>query len=48
MPVDRVANRVRLLDDAFNGADGHSVTDAFHDYALSLPGSDPFPPYGRL
>ncbi|MGI8976115.1 MAG: diphosphate--fructose-6-phosphate 1-phosphotransferase, partial [Thermomicrobiales bacterium] len=48
VPVERVANRVRLLDDAFIGVDGHSVTDAFHDYALPLLGPDPFPPYGRL
>lgn len=48
VPVERVANRVRLLDDAFIGADGYSVTDAFHDYALPLVGPNPFPPYGRL
>ncbi len=45
---EAVANRVRLLDEAFIGADGHSATGAFHDYALPLLGPDPFPPYGRL
>jgi len=48
VPVERIANRVRVLDDAFIGNDGHSVTDAFADYALPLLGPDPFPPYGRL
>jgi 6-phosphofructokinase 1 len=48
VPVERVANRVRHLDDAFIGADGHSVTPAFIDYALPLLGMDPFPPYHRL
>ena len=45
VPVERVANRVRTLDDAFIGDDGHSVTEAFFDYALPLLGPDPFPPY---
>lgn len=48
VPVERVANRVRVLGDAFIGVDGHSVTEAFFDYALPLLGPDPFPPYGRL
>jgi ATP-dependent phosphofructokinase / diphosphate-dependent phosphofructokinase len=48
VPVERVANRVRTLDDAFIGGDGHSVTQAFFDYALPLLGPDPFPPYTRL
>jgi 6-phosphofructokinase 1 len=48
VPVERVANRVRTLDDAFIGDDGHSVTAAFFDYALPLLGPDPFPPYMRL
>ncbi len=46
--VERVANRVRLLDEGFIGAGGHSVTDAFHDDAMPLLDADPFPPYGRL
>ena len=48
VPVERIANRVRVLDDAFIGEDGHSVTQAFFDYALPLLGPDPFPPYTRL
>jgi 6-phosphofructokinase 1 len=48
VPVERVANRVRRLDDAFIGEDGHSVTPAYLDYALPLLGPDPFPPYTRL
>ncbi|HYH13457.1 MAG TPA: diphosphate--fructose-6-phosphate 1-phosphotransferase [Thermomicrobiales bacterium] len=48
VPVDRVANRVRVLDEAFIGGDGHSVTQAFLDYALPLLGPEPFPPYARL
>jgi 6-phosphofructokinase 1 len=48
VPVERVANRVRHLDEAFVGDDGHSVTPAFFDYALPLLGPDPFPPYTRL
>jgi 6-phosphofructokinase 1 len=48
VPVERVANRVRVLDDAFIGDDGISVTPAFFDYALPLLGPDPFPPYTRL
>jgi ATP-dependent phosphofructokinase / diphosphate-dependent phosphofructokinase len=48
VPVERVANRVRLLDDGFIGEDGHSVTTSFLDYALPLLGPDPFPPYIRI
>jgi 6-phosphofructokinase 1 len=48
VPVEQVANRVRVLDEAFIGADGHSVTEAFIDYALPLLGPDPFPPYTRV
>jgi hypothetical protein len=48
VPVERVANRVRVLDDAFIDDDGISVTRAFFDYALPLLGPDPFPPYARL
>lgn len=48
VPVEQVANRVRVLDDAFIGEDGHSVTGAFLDYALPLLGPEPFPPYMRF
>ncbi len=48
VPVERVANRVRVLDEGFIGEDGHSVTQAFLDYALPLLGPDPFPPYIRI
>ncbi len=48
VPVERVANRVRVLDDAYIGTDGHSVTAAFVAYAMPLLGPDPFPPYFRL
>ncbi len=48
VPVERIANRVRLLDDAFIGEDGHSITQAFLDYAMPLLGPDPFPPYARI
>lgn len=48
VPVERVANRVRHLDEAFIGEDGRCVTQAFFDYALPLLGPDPFPPYTRL
>lgn len=48
VPVEKVANRVRVLDEAFIGDDGHSVTEAFLDYALPLLGDSPFPPYVRV
>jgi 6-phosphofructokinase len=47
-PLEKVANRVRTFPDAFIGADGRSVTDAFRRYALPLLGPDPFPVYDRL
>lgn len=37
-----VANRVRLLDNAYVGADGHSVTDTFEDYARRCSVPIPF------
>lgn len=46
--VQDVANKVRVLDDIFIGADGHSVTEAFVDYAMPLLGPSPFPEYVRL
>lgn len=48
VPVERIANRVRHLDDAFIREDSHGMTDAFRGYALPLLGPDPFPPYGRF
>ncbi|MBA3276400.1 MAG: diphosphate--fructose-6-phosphate 1-phosphotransferase, partial [Chloroflexia bacterium] len=47
-PIERVANRVRHLPDAFIAADGFGVTDAFRRYALPLLGPEPFPRYGRF
>ena len=48
VPVERIANRVRSLPDAFIRDDGMGITDAFRSWALPLLGSDPFPPYARL
>jgi 6-phosphofructokinase 1 len=48
IPVERIANRVRRLPDAFIAADGRGVTDAFRSWALPLLGPEPFPPYGRF
>lgn len=48
VPVERIANRVRHLDDAFIREDGLGMTGAFRSYALPLLGPDPFPPYGRF
>ncbi|MBX3070999.1 MAG: diphosphate--fructose-6-phosphate 1-phosphotransferase [Thermomicrobiales bacterium] len=49
-PVDLrlVANRARVLEDGYIGADGHSVTDEFRAFALPLLGENPFPAYLRL
>ncbi|HEV2073562.1 MAG TPA: diphosphate--fructose-6-phosphate 1-phosphotransferase [Thermomicrobiales bacterium] len=48
VPLEKIANQVRHLDDAFIGADGMSVTPAFHAYMRPLLGKEPFPPYGRF
>lgn len=48
VPQTNIANRVRHLDDAFIGADGMSVTPAFHSYLQPLLGEHPFPAYTRL
>jgi 6-phosphofructokinase len=48
VPLEKIANRVRHLDDAFIGAGGMSVTDAFHAWTRPLLGEQPFPPYGRV
>lgn len=48
VPQTNIANRVRHLDKEFIGADGMSVTQAFHDYLQPLLGDNPFPTYTRL
>lgn len=48
VPLEKVANRVRHLDDAFIGEDGMSVTPAFHAYLRPLLGEEAFPVYGRF
>lgn len=48
VPLEKIANQVRHLDDAFIGEDGMSVTSAFHAYMRPLLGEEPFPPYGRF
>ncbi len=48
VPLEKIANQVRHLDDAFIGSDGMSVTPAFHEYMQPLLGKEPFPPYGRF
>jgi 6-phosphofructokinase 1 len=48
VPIERIANRQRHLDDPFIREDGRGVTEAFRAYALPLLGPDPFPPYARL
>jgi ATP-dependent phosphofructokinase / diphosphate-dependent phosphofructokinase len=48
VPLERIANRVRHLEDAFIGADGMSVTEAFRAYMRPILGPDPFPVYGRF
>jgi 6-phosphofructokinase 1 len=48
VPLEKIANRVRHLDDAFIGTDGHSITGEFRAYMAPLLGPDPFPPYARF
>jgi 6-phosphofructokinase 1 len=45
--LEQVANRERLLPDAFIAPDGRSVTDSFRQYALPLI-DGPLPPVARL
>jgi 6-phosphofructokinase 1 len=47
-PLQEIANRQRLLPDAFLTQDGRDVTDAFRAYAFPLLGPDPLPHYARL
>ncbi len=48
VPLEKIANRVRHLDDTFIGPDGMSVTKAFRAYMRPILGPDPFPVYGRF
>ncbi len=48
VPVERVANAVRRLPDAFIADDGIGISPAFRRYALPLLGPSPFPRYARL
>jgi len=48
VPLEKIANRVRHLDDVFIGDDGMTVTAAFHAWMRPMLGDDPFPPYGRF
>jgi 6-phosphofructokinase 1 len=48
VPIERIANQVRHLPDAFIAADGLGITEAYRDYAIPLLGPEPFPPYARL
>ena len=47
-PLERVANRQRLLPDDFLRADRSDTTEAFRRYALPLIGPPPLPAYARL
>jgi 6-phosphofructokinase 1 len=46
-PLERVANRQRLLPDEFIAPGGQGLTAAFERYARPLLG-DPLPTYARL
>ena len=48
VPIERIANRVRQLPDAFIAASGTGITEAFRRYAMPLLGPDPFPTYARF
>lgn len=45
--LENVANRERVLPDAYINATGNGVTEAFKEYCLPLLG-EPFPPYAVL
>ena len=45
--VERIANQVRTVPDAFIADSGQGVSDTFRSYALPLLGTDPFPLYVR-
>jgi 6-phosphofructokinase len=47
VPLSDVANREKKIPDEMIGADGHSLTQAFVDYALPLIGGE-LTPYARL
>lgn len=48
VPLAVVANRQKLLPDAFITPDHRGITEAFRRYAMPLLGPDPFPRYVRL
>jgi 6-phosphofructokinase 1 len=48
VPVERIANTVRHLPDAFIASDGMGITDVFRAYAMPLLGPQPFPVYRRF
>jgi 6-phosphofructokinase 1 len=48
VPLEKIANRVRHLDDAFIGDDRMSVTPAFREHMMPILGENPFPEYGRF
>lgn len=48
VPLERIANTVRHLDDAFIGDDGVSTTEDYRTYMYPLLGPNPFPTYTRL
>lgn len=48
VPIERIANTVRHLPDAFIADGGMGITGAFRRYAMPLLGPDPFPRYGRF
>jgi 6-phosphofructokinase 1 len=48
VPVERIANTVRHLPDAFITDNDMGITDAFRAYAMPLLGPQPFPVYRRL
>jgi len=47
VPLSDVANREKRVPDEMIGADGHSITQAFIDYALPLIGGE-MTPYARI
>ncbi len=47
-PVERIANAVRHLPDAFIADNDMGITGAFRAYAMPLLGPQPFPVYGRF
>lgn len=48
VPVEKIANQVRQLPDAFIAPSGTATTPAFRHYALPLLGRHPFSDYTRI